>query len=180
MIIDKPIYGENLSFRNLNEQSCLTHYLEWLYNPRVNEHLEVRYSLPSYDELVSLVSRLNKATDQLLLGIFYNDIHIGNIKLGPIDWLNKISTVGLIIGDTRYWGNGYAGESISVITKYAHNTLNLTTIHAGCIEENIASYKAFIKSGYQEVNRQSRTNRIGTKRESVIYMAHSAKSGVLV
>ena len=180
MVVDEPIYSKNLLFKNLDKKYCLLHYLDWLYDPKINQYLEVKYNLPTYDELISRVARLNESSDQLLLGIFCNDIHIGNIKLGPIDWVSKSGTVGLIIGDIKHWGKGYAAESISIITNYAHNQLNLINIYAGCIEANIASYKAFMKSGYQEVKRYTRCKKIGNEQERVISMIHSAQTGIVV
>jgi [ribosomal protein S5]-alanine N-acetyltransferase len=79
--------------------------------------------------------------------------HIGNIKIGSINWQHRYGDVGLLIGDKNSWGKGIAAEAISLVTQYAFEELNLHKLTAGMYEQNIGSYKAFIKAGYQEVGR---------------------------
>ena len=40
------------------------------------------------------------------------DKHIGNIKLGPINWIHRYGDISLLIGDKDYWGKGIATEAI--------------------------------------------------------------------
>jgi len=32
-----------------------------------------------------------------------SDAHIGNIKLGPINWISRISPLGIMIGNKEFW-----------------------------------------------------------------------------
>jgi RimJ/RimL family protein N-acetyltransferase len=85
-----------------------------------------------------------------LFGIFdkESDQHIGNIKLGPINWFHRYAEIGLIIGNKDFWGKGVATDSITLISLYAFNTLNLHKVTAGCYASNIGSKKAFLKAGF--------------------------------
>jgi RimJ/RimL family protein N-acetyltransferase len=75
--------------------------------------------------------------------------HIGNIKLGPINIHHNYAEIGLMIGDKDSWGKGFASKSISMITQFGFNQLELEKLNAGCYENNIGSKKSFENAGYQ-------------------------------
>lgn len=79
-----------------------------------------------------------------------DDRHIGNIKLGPINWLHRFADVGLIIGEKDCWGKGYASQAIRLISDYAFKVLNLHRLTAGCYAANMGSAKAFLKVGWRQ------------------------------
>lgn len=155
MKIDKSIKGKRLSLRTLTDKEAHGQYKNWVQDKCVNQYLELRHTIPKRGELKKFIARMNESSDNLLLGMFIaGNKHIGNIKLGPIDWRNKRGVLGLMIGDRACWGKGYATEAIITLTDYAFTVLNLNKVYAGCYAENIASYKAFMKSGYKEEGRQ--------------------------
>lgn len=143
--------SERLYFRMLKIKDVKTNYKDWLADSHINKYLEVRHSVPNTRKLKQYVRQINKSIDNLLLGIFLDkNVHIGNIKLGPIDWKNKRGTIGLLIGDKNSWNKGYATEAIRTVTEYSLKVLRLKRIEASFYEGNIASFKAFIKAGYKE------------------------------
>lgn len=156
MKLNKPIMGSRLSLQTLITKAAEGNYQYWVNDRLVNQFLELRHCIPNVDDLKMFIENMNESSHHLLLGIFLGEHkHIGNIKLGPIDWQNKRGSVGLMIGDRMQWGKGYATEAIKVITHYAFNKLELNSLHAGCYAENIGSYKAFLKGGYKEEGRQT-------------------------
>jgi ribosomal-protein-alanine N-acetyltransferase len=86
----------------------------------------------------------------LLLGIFLKGDrrHIGNIKMGPVNWRYGRADVGLVIGDKSCWGNGYATGAISGICEFAFTTLGLRRLEAGAYSSNVGSIKAFLKARF--------------------------------
>ncbi len=161
MRINKIISDGKISLKNLMKVDCSEEYLQWLRNPELNKYLEVRHTPPSsISELESYVEEISNDNQNLLLGIFYEDLHIGNIKLGPICPVHNKASIGLIIGKKEYWGFGIATCAIKLITNYAFDELKLDKIEAGCYSENLGSYKAFIKANYscEGVLKSSRKN----------------------
>src|SRR5262249_39270580 len=88
--------------------------------------------------------------DNVFLAIILKegDRHIGNIKLGPIQWIHRFADIGLLIGEKDCWGRGYATEAIRLVTDYAFCELNLHKLAAGCYDLNQGSIKAFQKVGF--------------------------------
>ncbi|MCX6654431.1 MAG: GNAT family N-acetyltransferase, partial [Candidatus Bathyarchaeota archaeon] len=126
-------------------------YLKWMNDYEVIKYLESRFSPPaSLDELREYVRNIDSDPNQLFFAIFHikDDIHIGNIKIGPINRVHLHASVGIIIGERTYWGQGYATEAIEEITRYSFEKLNLNHLFAGCYNDNIGSKNAFLKAGW--------------------------------
>lgn len=154
MRIKDPIYGKKIFLKSLELVSPIdfVKYLSWLTNPLITRYLEVEgRDAPSIESIASYVKYLNDSENNILLGIFSNEdgLHIGNIKLGSIDFRHSRGDIGFLIGEKNFWGKGYASEAISLLAKYAHSSLMLHKITAGCYEENIASEKALIRAGFK-------------------------------
>ena len=157
MQLEIPIYSESIFLRSLQPGDATLVYLGWLSDPAINAHLEVRFSPPqSVGGLATLVADLNQSTHTLMLGIFLGEDggHIGNIKLGPIDWHHQAGDLGFLIGDKEQWGKGYASQAIALLADYAFAHLGLAKLTAGCYAENEGSRRALIKAGFMEEGRR--------------------------
>ncbi len=143
----KKIYLRPVSLEDVNET-----YYHWLNDPEVNQFLETRFTLQNMGRIREYVQSLQDKKDTVFLAICLkeNDRHIGNIKLGPINWFHRIADVSLFIGAKDCWGKGLATESICLVAQYAFEQLNLHKITAGCYEKNIGSAKVFKKAGFSE------------------------------
>lgn len=157
MQLETPIYGEHIVMRTLQPGDANLVYLDWLSDPEINAHLEVRFSPPqSAGDLAAFIADVDTSSDTLLLGIFLekDGRHIGNIKLGPIDWNHQVGDMGFLIGDKEQWGKGYASKAISLLAEYAFVHLGLAKLTAGCYAENEGSRRALIKAGFMEEGRR--------------------------
>ena len=171
MLIDSDIVSERLVLKTLDESNVGSKYLSWMNNDEVIKYLEIKHTPPkSITDLVNFVNGINSDDKTLLLGIFLkeNNLHIGNIKLGPINSHHNRADIGFIIGDKKYWGQGYSTEAIGALVKFAFNEIGLQKLTAGCYEENIGSAKALLKAGFtQEATLNSHVI-LGDKRVNVL------------
>lgn len=125
-------------------------YVDWLNDPQVNQYLETRFTHQNIESVTSFIRATLSKTDEYLFTIRTKDKHhIGNIKIGAINAHHGTGEISLFIGDKDSWGKGYATLAISLITYFAFSNLNLRKISAGAYKSNIASTRAFIKSGYE-------------------------------
>ncbi len=152
MLIREEIRNGRILLRCLSEEDISQDYLSWLNDEEVNQFLEVRFSAPSsLDELARYVDSINNSDTELLLGIFLVDEagrHIGNIKLGPINFTHSRADIGILIGEKAFWGKGLATEAVALLSRYGLTELGLTRLYAGCYESNTGSRKAFEKAGF--------------------------------
>ena len=83
------------------------------------------------------------------LELFIKKKHVGNIKLGKINWEHKNTEVSFFIGDKKFWGKGIASNSLKKVVSFATNTLNLKKINAGYYENNFGSAKVFSNCNFK-------------------------------
>lgn len=150
------IEGERLYLRGVTADDVNETYLRWMHDPEVMQYLESRFQPHSLSSLHEFVTQMQHDRDQLFLAIVLKDKdrHIGNIKLGPINWIHRFADIGLLIGEKDCWGKGYATEAIQLLTQYAFNALNLHHLTAGCYATNMGSARAFLKAGWVEEGRR--------------------------
>ena len=125
-------------------------YYRWMNDPDITRYLESRFHPNSIEQLLEYVAGKVGDRDNLFLAIILKEDgrHIGNIKLGPIQWVHRTADIGFLIGEKDCWGKGYATEAIYLIADYAFKGLNLHKLTAGCYDANRGSAKAFIKAGF--------------------------------
>ncbi len=151
--IDTRLEGEHLYLRRLSPGDVSSSYVTWLNDMRINRFLECRHVHHTYESVVDYVkSLLADSSNELLMGIFAkdDDAHIGNIKLGPICAHNKHADIGLMIGDLSRHSRGYGSSAIKLLSEFAFDNLQLISLRAGCYEQNIGSYRAFLKAGWHQ------------------------------
>ena len=81
---------------------------------------------------------------------------IGHTHLTSIDWQNRSATSGLLIGEVDAWGEGYAGDSVRLRTRYAFEELGLERLESESVEGNVAMHRALEKVGYRKIGRKLR------------------------
>lgn len=144
------IKGKRIYLREVRISDVNENYYRWLNDPEITRYLEIRYMPRSLENIRRFVEGMDGKPDELFLAICLveNDRHIGNIKLGPINWIHRFADISLLIGERSCWGKGLATEAIGILAGFAFNVLNLNKLRAGCYSANIASAKAFIKTGF--------------------------------
>lgn len=142
--------GERIYLREVRPSDVNDNYYRWMNDPEVTQYLESRFYPNSLEGLREYVASKLGDRDNVFLAIVLKDgdRHIGNIKLGPINWIHRFADVGILIGEKDCWGKGYATEAIRLVVDYAFRVLNLHKLTAGCYELNQDSIKAFQKAGF--------------------------------
>ena len=146
------ILGERIHLREVRAKDVGDRYRSWMNDPGVNQFLETRFSAQSIESIAGFVANMDGNTNSKFLAICHTDdnLHIGNIKVGPINWIHRHADVSLLIGERAYWGRGLASEAIELISRFSFMDLNLIKLTAGCYETNIGSVRAFDKAGYRK------------------------------
>jgi len=144
-LIGKRIYLREVRLSDVNEE-----YYGWMNDSEVTQYLESRFIPQSMNSLKEYVESKLGNRDEIFLAVVKRDNgkHIGNIKLGPINWIHRIGSIGILIGDKNSWGQGFGSESIILVVQYAFNTLNLHKVTAGCYEMNKGGIRIFEKAEF--------------------------------
>jgi len=144
------IEGERIYLRAVCATDVNERYHRWMNDPHVGQFLETRFSPSSLESIAAYVRRMTEDPDIRFLAIVLKegDLHIGNIKIGPIDWIHRFADVSLIIGEKACWGKGLGTEAIQLMVGYAFEVLNLRKLTAGAYVGNVGSIRAFEKADF--------------------------------
>jgi len=148
--------GEQINLREITTRDVDGNYITWINDQEITQYLETGFFPTSVESGVEYVEQMVGNDDVLFLAIVDTESgdHIGNIKLGPINWIHRRAEIGILIGETEFWGRGIGTEAIRLITAHAFERLNLHKLTAGCHEENVGSKKAFKNVGFTEEGRR--------------------------
>ena len=165
----KNVVGERIYLRALTTADASHEYCAWLNDHEVNEYLETRQS--TIHDLTAYIQKQIDDPNSIFVGIFdkTNDIHIGNIKLEPIDWQKKKAIFGILVGNKSYWGRGIGTEATQLIVRYAFATVGLEEIELGVIAENKRAIRSYEKAGFAQTGvRKNAINHGGVLYDDVI------------
>lgn len=137
--------------RLLEEQDVNEKYLSWFKNNGVTKFLEVESNSLTIKTVKDYLKQgLNtKSYFMYAICLKENDKHIGNLKIGPINYKHGYSDFVTVIGDKTQWGKGLATEAIQLGIKLAFEKYNIRKLSAGIYSENIGSIKAYAEAGFR-------------------------------
>lgn len=128
--------------------------LVWMNDLEITQYV-TRFFPASEIEEEEWIEKIHKRENDITLAIeLKNSIYIGNVGIHAIRWKDKIGTIGICIGEKKYWGKGYGKETLDLIIQYAFNTLNLRKLCLSVFDFNKRAYKCYLKCGFKEEGRR--------------------------
>ena len=100
------------------------------------------------EEIIRYVGKESGSQTSKLLGIFFHDAHIGNIRIHSIDRNNETCEVGILIFEKQSRGKGFGSEALMKALDFIQEDLKLTRVTADYFQENLASCRLFQKCGF--------------------------------
>ncbi len=146
------IKGKNIFLRDLNLNDIKGNYKYWLNDPETNQynsHGKFPYSISA---LKKYVERVTNQNDCIVLAIIElkSSLHIGNISLQSINWLDRNCEIAFLLGDKKYRSKGIMREAGMLLIDHAFNKLNIHRIYCGTSSENIGMQKLALKLGMKK------------------------------
>lgn len=129
--------------RELKLTDVSDNYLSWFKDSSVTEFLYSR-NLTRKD-VENYIRQGKESESHYMYGIFDIDSHdhIGNIKIGPINWNDRVSDLVCVIGNRDYWGKGIAREAIKIGNRIAFEIYDMRKVSGGIASKNLGSIKAY-------------------------------------
>ena len=151
--MSKIIYS-NIFLKKLDINDYSINYLNWMNDKKVVEFTEQRYSKHTKKDILDFIKSKKNSKKEIVFGIFLKvkskKIHIGNIKLGPIDFIHKNALISYFIGEKKYWGKNITTMAIKKLIIIAKKKYKLKKIYAGFYSNNIGSKKVLEKNGFKK------------------------------
>lgn len=145
------ISGDRVYLRMVQEEELFGPYMDWFHDDQVTHHM-VKGAFPlTPQQQRSYFEQVINSSNNLVLAIVNrsDDVHIGNVGLHGIDWIHRVAELGIIIGESQYWGQGLAAEAIRLICRHGFAQLQLNRIELGVLETHHAAIRLYEKMGFQ-------------------------------
>ena len=144
------IRGEKISLRPVDLDDVEGDYLRWVNDSSVTQYMGTLCFPTTKTALRQYIEKQIGDRDVVFFAVVENENgkHIGNAKLGPIDWINRRTSFGRMVGDRSYWGKGYGTEITKLLLEYAFLVLNLNKVTGAVSVENEGSIRSNLKAGF--------------------------------
>ncbi len=160
-LILKPLYHNHLS----------QEYVNWLNDPDVYGYLETggNYTIEMLQDFLKEVVE----KDIYFWSIHLKDkgLHIGNIKIDPINERHGLAEFGIMMGRKTEWGKGYAKEASQRIIDFCFNDLSIRKITLGVVQDNKSAYFLYQNLGFETEGVCKRHGKYKGKYCNVVRMA---------
>lgn len=135
--------GSRIYLRPLEEEDLKGKYVSWLNDKNVNKYNSHHVFPYSLVEGLAYIRKSKKDRENLILAIVTKrgNVHIGNISLQNIDYINKNAEIAILIGEKKYRGKGYAKEAACMLTEHGFKSLGLSRIYCGTSSKNLSMRK---------------------------------------
>ena len=131
--------------RPLRQGDVSDSYITGINEPKVQQFLGHDTEL-SRSDILKFVEFHENSTRDVLLGLFLDEKHCGNIRFHDFDghsiWL------GIALFDRSIWGKGWATRALLAASEEVWKCLICEVIYAGVDNDNLRSFKAFEKAGF--------------------------------
>ena len=113
--------------------------LSYVEKPVSKQELETYYRTMNTDKTILFFALYNKK---------YNEF-IGTVKISQIDLKLLMADIGIMIGEKKYWGHGFAQDILYPVCAYLFGHYNLRKLTCGMMAINPAMQKVFEKLGFK-------------------------------
>ena len=148
--MERPfLAGERIYLRPLEVEDVTDEYLHWMNDVELAKFIPAMTFPGTRKAVQDYVARevANPTVIFLAIVVKKTGQHVGNIKLGPINWIDRNAEYGILVGDAPSRSKGYGSEAVRMILSYAFDILNLYKIFATSLASNKVAIRSYEKIG---------------------------------
>ena len=148
--MDTKYPGNRIYIKALSVDEIDDRYTSWFSNEDLLKYYSGTKRVWDRAYFINEIETGIKEKTHYIYGIYMNDtdLLIGNIKVGPIIKVHRITDFSIFIGDKDYRGKGIAQEAFVIGNHIAFEIHDLRKISSGMYAENRSSFIALKKSGW--------------------------------
>lgn len=145
------LVGEKTYLRAISLADATEDYLSWVNDPEVTKGLVTGVYPSNMEDLRQYISAVSadKGAHMLAICDKESEKHIGNIKLDRIDPIGRTGELGIMIGDSSFWGKGIGTEACKLLLNYAFDELNLRKVALTVFDNNPGAIRLYEKIGFK-------------------------------
>ena len=149
---DKMYYGEKVLLRAYKaEDSKLA--AEYLNDRELKKLLVTNIPFPTTaweeDEWVKSQKASNSGEYNFAIEDLETHTYIGGCGIQEINWVSRVATVGIMVGNKEFWGKGYGTDAMKVLVKFIFEEMNINKVKLETFSFNERAIKSYEKCGFK-------------------------------
>lgn len=140
------IEGASVRLRAV-ERGDLPTFVKWMNDPQVTEFLVLDPPLSMEEEEVWYQGMLRR-DDKVFCIETKDDRLIGSIGLHHLDWKNRMTDIGIVIGEKDAWSRGFGTDAIRTLLRYLFEELNLNRVGLTADTTNARAIACYERCGF--------------------------------
>lgn len=150
------LVGENIILREYRKED-LPYIRKWVNNKEITNNLSNIFLYPhTMNDTESFLNSMLEGSSGFkgyVVAHKETGEYIGQIDLIAIDWINRVATLGIVLGATENLSKGYGTEAIRLIQEFVFNKLNLHKLDLEVRSYNERAIRCYKKCGFVEEGR---------------------------
>lgn len=149
-----PVLKNKLVTLRPPRMSDAPNYCAWFANPEVTRFLERHEDPPTLREERKFLLEQPRIPN-LAFWVITTPAgeHIGSVSLMKIDREHGRAEYGIMIGDPRYWGQGYGTAAGRLVVRFGFRQLKLQRISLLVYAYNTRAYRSYRRLGFRREGR---------------------------
>ena len=125
-------------------------YPKWINDQQSDEYTQHALFPITHTELEVYANDKAGSQTSIWLGIIHKEdtMHIGNIDISSIDWVNRTGVYNILVGDKNYQGKGIGYEASHLLLNHVFQRLNLNRVQLGVDSRNAQAIGLYNKLGF--------------------------------
>lgn len=140
----------NLSVRFLLKDDITESYVAWMNHPVVRRFILSCQGVQTLESIHEWVRNTQLDPAREVLGVFYQNEHIGNLTLYMIEPENRCLRIGICIGKSGYETRGFSIEAFRGCMHFLFEDLGFNRLETTICQDNVASQKLMTLVGFSK------------------------------
>lgn len=148
--------SEHIFLRPVEKEDA-TRIMLWENNPKHWKvtGTEVPFSLAAIYEYIEQAQHIRSHGQlRLLICLNESEMPIGTVDLYQADFKHMRAAIGILIAEEGNRNNGFAHETLGLISDYAQQFLAFHNLYCTIHADNVPSIRLFEKAGFTQVGRR--------------------------
>ena len=125
-------------------------YKKWMNDKSITKYILKKHHV-TIKQLKSFVESVDNSENYFFRIIeIKSNKHIGNVRVGPLNFKDKSSGFGIMIGNKKFHNKGYAKEVLDLSVDFLFYFLRFKKIKFDCFIDNTPAMKVYENLGFKK------------------------------
>lgn len=146
----RALRGRLVTLQPFADRFVSDEYLGWLRDDAVTRYIVKAGADTTLDDVRAFCTAMIRSERDFFFAIVRNDTgrHIGNVRLGPVEFDASEAHFGILIGDAASHGMGIGAEVVDLITGFCFDDLKIDRLSFPVVAENAPAMRLYDKCGF--------------------------------